>query len=1234
MSFSADGILFKVSPSGIWPSNDHSIFGSERELAQLLTQIEDEGFASSEGNTVNLEWANMYCLMESPDYCKSIKILDLPPIECWRPSLESNGSLTDSGFTITLAGWKSPNGKRPRGNALVNGAILKVDGREILLPKAVWETIEAVSAFHRSREERNNGKTDLNRLGWANIRSKALGSADLSNFLAKTVVVTPEKLNIDMRQAEGTSARVVEIIPGFSNQPARWMEIFDRLGNIPERYEIPDGEGLTHVLVSPEVRTVLQEIKHMPGRRIAGDRAEAFLRNPFSTLGPAAESVIEPDQFECARDAAGISFARFTARIRRDENGNQYEAALLIEESLGGEIKTEEYKFESADDIDRFLVKLDARMSSEAQCCHWEGFDLEILGDTPDQAKSLYQVLEEMRKPQEFNASELLDISNYSERIHGFGIEQPYYSPFIARKNEDGGWFPDNVEFGVLYTPESGGETVAVSLSGEMLTEFRDELTKAKEEKRELFSFPGCPKPIPVTWAEGVIDTIGNVSNDVRKGSFDPDKPRNKTQTKPTKRKGLVVKPNVDTLDYEERRGMLALPPGTTSILPGSLKPDISLKDYQQVGVAWLQHLWTKSPTECRGVLLADDMGLGKTVQLLAFMASALENNPDIDPFLVIAPVSLLENWKEEIDKFFQPGTFRVLTLYGADLAHKRLPRNEVDKELAMDGIIRLLRRNWLDDAQIVLTTYETLRDLEFSLALQKWSVIICDEAQKIKNPNAMVTRAAKKQNAQFKIACTGTPVENTLTDIWCLFDFIQPGLLGALKEFGTRYRKPIEAETDDDKSLIEELRSIIGPQTLRRTKAEVAKDLPDKIEVPECRTLPISEHQRALYADAVTAFQGREDSSQKGGSSHLGLLQYLRRLCSDPQHPGSINTHTVSSSEIETHSPKMKWLMGQIKIIKNDDEKAIIFCEFRDLQRTLQRVVFDRFKLTPDIINGDTSASSKNANNRQQRIKTFQQRPGFGVIILSPLAVGFGVNIQAANHVIHFTRTWNPAKEDQATDRAYRIGQTRDVFVYYPVVVAKDFLTFDAKLDALLEWKRSLSTDMLNGTGNLKPSDFGDLGAPGGGSAFGDELLTFTDIESLDGDAFEAFCAILWSKLGFSNTKRTVQSGDGGVDVVAISGKIGVLIQCKSSSVDDSGLGWDAVKEVVGGKSAYAARYPGVRFSLVAVTNSTFNATAKMQARHNHVDLIDGNNIVELLRKHPVKRGELSSYMFDSWEK
>ena len=1229
VAWNRDGIEYRPEPPREDWLSDAGSFGADTELAMLLGQLEEEGFAELDAARVKLGWQDFYRLAASPEHVSSVAVLKLPAMEAWRPTLSSNKTLIDEGFAVSITGWVDPSGQRPQGNVAIEGAIIKTGERVALLPENAWRVVESVAQFWaRLASERG---ADSNRQAWSAIRSHAASAgADMTDYLRKTVVLTPERLRIGMRKCDVGDAKLVEVQPGFDGAPERWLEIFDRLHEVPERYDIPDGNGIVHVMLSPEVRTVLREIRKMPGRRVAGDRANAFLRNPFATLGPDASKVIDPAQFEKARDDAGVSFARFTARALRDEKGYPYDCALLVEETVNGELLSKELRFEGPQDLEKFVAKLDARIAAAAECCHWLGYDLEILGDTPDQAKLLREALRDMAAPGGVRASEIFDLSRYSERVAGFGVEKPYYSPFITRKKDDDGWFPENVDFGLCYTPEGGGETVAVVLNDETMATFREEISKAQEENRDTFDFPGCPKPLPVAWANEALETLGKAREDVAKREFDPEKPA--TKAKAAERKGLVVKPNVNTLDYEESRGALA-PTGAPPRLPASLLPEITLKEHQLSGVAWLQHLWSLSPVACRGALLADDMGLGKTVQLLTFIAAAIEEQPSIDPFLVVAPVSLLENWKEEIAKFFTPGAMRVLTLYGPSLTEKRVPKRSLDEDLVQGGATRLLTPGWLGGAKVVLTTYETLRDLEFSLAAQHWSVMICDEAQKIKNPNALVTRAAKKQNARLKIACTGTPVENTLTDIWCLFDFVQPGLLGALKEFGNLYRRPIEAESDLEKKRLAELRAIIEPQKLRRTKAEVAKDLPKKIEVDACRRLPLSDRQRALYADAVAAFRKREKGGPASGlQSPLGLLQYLRRLCSDPRPPGHISTDCEPIAEIERRSPKMAWLLTQLREIEAKGEKTIIFCEFRDLQRTLQRAIGERFGTVPDVINGDTSADSANANNRQRRIKKFQDKPGFGVIVLSPLAVGFGVNIQAANHVVHFTRTWNPSKEDQATDRAYRIGQTKDVYVYYPVVVARDFLTFDAKLDKLLDWKRDLSTDMLNGAGDVSPAEFGDLEAPDGGNAFGNELIGADDIGSLDPDAFEAFCALLWSKRGYPRTFKTPRVGDGGVDVLAIHGSKGVAIQCKSSGIEGRGHGWEAVRDVSAGVAAYAQRYPNVKFTMVAVTNQRFNDAARQQAQVLNVELIEGNDLASLVEQHPMKRWELEQFLLSGW--
>lgn len=1229
VSWDRNGAYFRPEPAfDNWLSQPMS-FAVGAEFVLLLRQLEEEGFTELNPDGASLSWSNYYTLLESPEHCGALGLLGLPGQKAWKPILSSDGTLTDANFAVSIQGWFDPHGQRPNGNVGIEGAVLTAGGKSAILPEAAWRMVQAI-AEQRSRkaEERT---PDVNKRDWSTIRGHASrAGADLTDYLRKTVVLTPERLRIDLRKGDVIGDKLVEVMPGFDGAPPRWLELFDRFDGVPERYEIPDGNGLVHVLLSDEVRTVLREIRRMPGRRIAGERAEAFVRNPFATLGPDAAKVIDPEQFERAREDAGIVFARFTAKVSRDDKGHPYEVSLIVEETLRGAVRAEQLKFEGPVALDAFLKKLDGKIATGAQCCHWQGFDLEILGDTPAQVALLRGALNDWRRPSLISATDIFDLSKYSERVGGFGVEKPYYSPFIAKKSEDAGWFPENVDLGLCFEPEGGGETVAIALDDRNLKSFREELDKARQEKRETFEFPGCPKPVPVAWAVDALETLGQVREDVSKGTFDPKKPTAKGRA--SERKGLVVKPNVDALDYEERRGILALPVEPAA-LPSAMLSHIELKGHQLDGVAWLQHLWRHSPTACRGALLADDMGLGKTIQLLTFMAAAIERETGIDPFLVVAPVSLLENWKEEIAKFFAPGAMKVLTLYGPDLASKRVRKSALDEGLVEAGSPKLLSSGWLGSANVVLTTYETLRDLEFSLAAQRWSAMICDEAQKIKNPNALVTRAAKKQNARLKIACTGTPVENTLTDIWCLFDFIQPGLLGALKDFGSKYRRPIESETDEEKARLEELRGLIEPQKLRRTKAQVAKDLPKKIEFEGCRALPLSQRQRALYADAIAQFRSRSGGRQATGmQSPLGLLQYLRRLCSDPRSPGRLSTESEPLADVERNSPKMAWMLRHLQEIKTAGEKAIVFCEFRDLQRTLQRAISDRFGFVPDVINGDTSADSANANNRQRRIKAFQERPGFGVIVLSPLAVGFGVNIQAANHVIHFTRTWNPAKEDQATDRAYRIGQERNVHVYYPVVVAHDFLTFDAKLDTLLNKKRALSTDMLNGAGDVSPADFGDLEAPDGGNAFSNEPLTADDIGALDGDAFEAFCALLWTKMGYTRTIKTKRVGDGGVDVVAIKRSEGALIQCKSSTIEDKELGWEGVRDVSAGRASYAARYPGINFSMLAVTNRRFNQAARHQAGVLSVELIEGDHLAQMLALHPMKRGELERFLLAGW--
>ena len=657
---------------------------------------------------------------------------------------------------------------------------------------------------------------------------------------------------------------------------------------------------------------------------------------------------------------------------------------------------------------------------------------------------------------------------------------------------------------------------------------------------------------------------------------------------------------------------------------PAALKQEVELRAHQVEGIARMQQLFAQSPEKCRGVLLADDMGLGKTIQLLTLIAWCMETFPELPPALVVAPVSLLENWQRERDQFFHPGSLPIMMAYGENLTSSRVPREHIDAGLRSEGLVRFLRHGWRGNARIVLTTYETLRDLEFSFAKEQWSIMICDEAQKIKNPNAMVTRAAKKQNVRFRIACTGTPVENSLADLWCLYDFVQPGFLGALNDFGKDYGRPIEEMQVHGAEKLSQLRARIEPLLIRRTKKDVAKDLPRKIEVADCK-VPMLPEQRGHY---IGAFQlaGRANGEGSKKGQHLGILQRLRLICSDPRPYG---VETFVPEELQSYrrkASKVDWLLTQLAAIRAVDEKALIFAENRDVQRLLKHYIREQFTYDADIVNGDTAVSSKAEASRQKKIDAFQAAPGFGAIILSPLAVGFGVNIQAANHVIHFLRHWKPAKEDQATDRAYRIGAKKDVYVYCPLTVAEDFKTFDVKLDELLRRKRGLATDTLMGYGQLGEQDLDirDILPPD--LVIRDRPITPERLSAMDGEFFEKLIAKLWRLQGYDQVKKTPRSGDGGVDVVAIRGVDGALIQCKASTREGSALNWNAIKDVVTGANMYRQRHPAVQFKLLSVTNQTFNAGAREQAGANNVELVEHDGLADLLRRFPVTELDIES--------
>lgn len=507
---------------------------------------------------------------------------------------------------------------------------------------------------------------------------------------------------------------------------------------------------------------------------------------------------------------------------------------------------------------------------------------------------------------------------------------------------------------------------------------------------------------------------------------------------------------------------------------------------HQVEGIEWMTRLMQASldgadhdPARIRGALLADDMGLGKTFMTLAALGETVrserERGLDPRPHLAVMPVALLENWLREIEAVFgsPAGPFDdVVVLQGEGVTDFRTGKGKesavAEDQLDDRGMVRddllpglmLLRvgaqygESRLDrPGRLVLTTYDTVARYQVSLSQADWGVVVFDEAQNVKNPDILRTRAAKALRARFKLAATGTPVENSLRDFWSMLDLAQPGLLGTWPQFRERWEAPMnEAAGERKGELGRALRETVGPFMLRRVKEDHLTDLPAKhVHDGGEHAALMPQAQRQAYDDAVARY--RAGAGKKGAM--LGALHDLGQVC---LHPGLVHDDLLASSDALAQSARTAMAVTPIlDRIRAADEKAIVFVRTKAMQRALATWLRERYGVPVDVVNGDTPATGS-SDSRVKRIRRFEARSGFGVIIMSPLAVGVGLTVVGANHAIHLERHWNPAKEAQATDRVYRIGQTRPVHVYYPMALHPDVESFDVNLDRLLRSKTALS--------------------------------------------------------------------------------------------------------------------------------------------------------------------------------
>ncbi len=480
---------------------------------------------------------------------------------------------------------------------------------------------------------------------------------------------------------------------------------------------------------------------------------------------------------------------------------------------------------------------------------------------------------------------------------------------------------------------------------------------------------------------------------------------------------------------------------------PRNLKA--TLRPYQESGLAWLAFLHDLGT----GGVLADDMGLGKTLQTIALLLHLKNDRKKKEEAgekvgrhltLIVAPTSVVPNWIREIEKFAP--SLKAVMWHGAD-------RHEMAKEL--------------EDYDIVITSYALMRRDEEQLGKLKLMYAILDEAQQIKNPMSATARSAKKLDAHRRLALTGTPIENRLSEIWSIFDFVSPGLLGDLAKFEQRYATPIDR---GDSKAAARLRAAIHPFVLRRTKEEVAKDLPEKLEIEQ--VIEMAPEQAKLYGQVMQEVRasvlGEIDKvgMAKAQIQILAALTRLRQVACDPRLLGLPRAFT------DDDSAKVQALRELIQEAYSGGHRALIFSQFTSMLALIKKA-FDEDGIKYEYLDGSTK-------DRQERVERFNNDPTVTAFLISLKAGGMGLNLTGADTVVHFDPWWNPAVEDQATDRAHRIGQTRVVTVYKLVAkgsIEEKILQLAGKKRALVD---AVLTEDAGGAKKLTRQDIDDLFSAG----------------------------------------------------------------------------------------------------------------------------------------------------------
>lgn len=438
-----------------------------------------------------------------------------------------------------------------------------------------------------------------------------------------------------------------------------------------------------------------------------------------------------------------------------------------------------------------------------------------------------------------------------------------------------------------------------------------------------------------------------------------------------------------------------------------------TLRAYQEIGFRWLYTNINKG----FGCCIADDMGLGKTIQVISLILKLKEEKKLKQPVLVVCPTTLMGNWKRELNTFSP--SLNVLTYHG-------------------------FNREFSTNCDVILTTYAILRiDLE-KFQKNSWDLLIIDEAQNIKNPSTSQTQAIKAIKANMKVAMTGTPVENRLSELWSIFDFINKGYLGSLTDFSKNYSIPIERFKELTRA--QKLKKAISPFMLRRLKTDktIISDLPEKVVLDDFCYLTkpqVALYERILKESMDSITKSESKISRRGAI--FKLITNLKQVCNHPYH------YLKHGDMSANASGKTQKLMDILHNIVDNNEKVLVFTQYKEMGTILENIIASEFNQNPLFFHG-----SLNVKQREEIIKKFQEDLTEKIMILSLKAGGLGLNLTSASNVIHYDLWWNPAVEDQATDRTYRIGQDKNVMIHRFITLS----TFEEKIDKIIKDKRELA--------------------------------------------------------------------------------------------------------------------------------------------------------------------------------